>query len=234
MFVVLIIFSISPSEVLQIEPVPLYKSRVKFSIRSEYFVWSQDTNCSTIQVDYAIIYINIYGKRRLITWISPKSVCLQKQVWRLQLLKYYRLLRFSYATRGSIKAAALGCPHDLCISLGWCTGILLALYMVFYIFFWALNHLFHYLSIILDYLVAYGAIGVCGYFKDSISGLITGSIVAIALRWIATVTSGAVVFASYAPQGQNPWIYSMIYNASYMVPDGLFKYCCFTIHLPRC
>ena len=22
------------------------------------------------------------------------------------------------------------------------------------------------------------------------------------------------------PQGQNPWIYSMIYNASYMVPDG--------------
>ena len=81
----------------------------------------------------------------------------------------------------------------------------------------------HYLSIILDYLVAYGAIGVCGYFKDSISGLITGSIVGIALRWIATVVSGAVVFASYAPQGQNPWIYSMIYNASYMVPDGILN-----------
>ena len=78
-------------------------------------------------------------------------------------------------------------------------------------------------SIILDYLVAYGAIGVCGYFKDSISGLITGSIVGIALRWIATVVSGAVVFASYAPQGQNPWIYSMIYNASYMVPDGILN-----------
>ena len=40
------------------------------------------------------------------------------------------------------------------------------------------------------------------YFKDSISGLITGSIVGIALRWIATVVSGAVVFASYAPQGR--------------------------------
>ena len=65
----------------------------------------------------------------------------------------------------------------------------------------------HYLSIILDYLVAYGVIGVCGYFKDSISGLITGSIVGIALRWAVSVTSGAVVFASYAPQGQNPWIY---------------------------
>lgn len=41
----------------------------------------------------------------------------------------------------------------------------------------------HYLSIVLDYLVAYGAIGVCGYFKDSLSGLITGSIVGIVLRW---------------------------------------------------
>ena len=71
-------------------------------------------------------------------------------------------------------------------------------------------------------------------FKDSISGLITGSIVGIALRWAVSVTSGAVVFASYAPQGQNPWIYSMVYNASYMVPDGIFKYCSFIIHLSRC
>ena len=63
----------------------------------------------------------------------------------------------------------------------------------------------------------------CGYFKDSISGLITGSIVGIALRWIATVVSGAVVFASYAPQGQNPWVYSMIYNATYMIPDGILN-----------
>ncbi len=60
----------------------------------------------------------------------------------------------------------------------------------------------HYLSIILDYLVAYGVIGVCGYFKDSIFGLITGSIVGIALRWAVSVISGAVVFASYAPQGK--------------------------------
>ena len=55
------------------------------------------------------------------------------------------------------------------------------------------------------------------------TGLVSGSIVAIVLRWFASVTSGAVVFASYAPQGQNPWIYSMIYNASYMVPDGILN-----------
>nr|WP_295197187.1 energy-coupled thiamine transporter ThiT [Veillonella sp.] len=27
------------------------------------------------------------------------------------------------------------------------------------------------------------------------------------------------MFAEYAPKGQSPWIYSMIYNASYMVPE---------------
>ena len=81
----------------------------------------------------------------------------------------------------------------------------------------------HYLSIILDYLVAYGVIGVCGYFKDSISWTYYRIYCSIALRWAVSVTSGAVVFASYAPQGQNPWIYSMVYNASYMVPDGILN-----------
>ena len=113
--------------------------------------------------------------------------------------------------------------HDLCLSLGWCTGNFAGVVYGILHFILGFKSSVHYLSIILDYLVAYGAIGVCGYFKDSISGLITGSIVGIALRWIATVVSGAVVFASYAPQGQNPWIYSMIYNASYMVPDGILN-----------
>ena len=36
---------------------------------------------------------------------------------------------------------------------------------------------------------------------------------------MSSVISGAVVFASYAPKGMNPWIYSMGYNASYMIPD---------------
>lgn len=95
--------------------------------------------------------------------------------------------------------------------------------MVFCIFILGFKSSVHYLSIILDYLVAYGAIGVRWdtskiLFLDSLQVLCW-----YLLRWIATVVSGAVVFASYAPQGQNPWIYSMIYNASYMVPDGILN-----------
>ena len=69
----------------------------------------------------------------------------------------------------------------------------------------------------------YGIIGICGYFKDTTIGLFSGSLLAMVLRWCSTVVSGAVVFASYAPEGQNPWIYSMIYNASYMIPNAIIN-----------
>ena len=127
-----------------------------------------------------------------------------------QVLSFITL--FHMPQGGSIKAASMVPLMIFAYRWGGARGILLGF-----------KSSIHYLSIILDYLVAYGVIGVCGYFKDNMTGLVSGSIVAIALRWFASVTSGAVVFASYAPQGQNPWIYSMIYNASYMVPDGILN-----------
>lgn len=77
----------------------------------------------------------------------------------------------------------------------------------------------HFLSILLDYILGYGAIGVAGFFGNSRVRAIWGVTAGCALRWVCSVVSGAVVFASYAPAGQNPWIYSMIYKASYMVPE---------------
>ena len=124
---------------------------------------------------------------------------------------------------GSIKAASLVPLMIFAYRWGGTRGIWAGVVYGVLHFLLGFKSSIHYLSIILDYLLAYGAIGVCGYFKDNITGLVSGSIVAIALRWFASVTSGAVVFASYAPQGQNPWIYSMIYNASYMVPDGILN-----------
>ena len=124
---------------------------------------------------------------------------------------------------GSIKAASLVPLMIFAYRWGGTRGIWAGVVYGVLHFLLGFKSSIHYLSIILDYLVAYGAIGVCGYFKDNMTGLVSGSIVAIALRWFTSVTSGAVVFASYAPQGQNPWIYSMIYNASYMIPDGILN-----------
>ena len=138
-----------------------------------------------------------------------------------QVLSFITL--FHMPQGGSIKAASLVPLMIFAYRWGGTRGIWAGVVYGVLHFLLGFKLSIHYLSIILDYLVAYGAIGVCGYFKDNITGLVSGSIVAIALRWFASVTSGAVVFASYAPQGQNPWIYSMIYNASYMVPDGILN-----------
>lgn len=138
-----------------------------------------------------------------------------------QVLSFITL--FHMPQGGSIKAASMVPLMIFAYRWGGTRGILAGVVYGILHFLLGFKSSIHYLSIILDYLVAYGVIGVCGYFKDNIVGLISGSIVAIALRWFASVTSGAVVFASYAPQGQNPWIYSMIYNASYMVPDGILN-----------
>ena len=138
-----------------------------------------------------------------------------------QVLSFITL--FHMPQGGSIKAASLVPLMIFAYRWGGTRGIWAGVVYGVLHFLLGFKSSIHYLSIILDYLVAYGAIGVCGYFKDNITGLVSGSIVAIALRGFASVTSGAVVFASYAPQGQNPWIYSMIYNASYMVPDGILN-----------
>ncbi|WP_251421765.1 energy-coupled thiamine transporter ThiT [Veillonella agrestimuris] len=124
---------------------------------------------------------------------------------------------------GSIKAASLVPLMIFAYRWGGSKGVLAGVVYGILHFLLGFKSSIHYLSIILDYIVAYGAIGVCGYFRNVTGGLVIGPIVAIALRWMASVTSGAIVFASYAPQGENPWIYSMVYNASYMLPDGIIN-----------
>ena len=79
--------------------------------------------------------------------------------------------------------------------------------------------IYHPLSILLDYTLAYGLLGVAGFFKKDYTGIILGTVVGTACRYLCSLLSGAVLFAEYAPVGQNPWIYSLGYNATYMVPE---------------
>ena len=44
---------------------------------------------------------------------------------------------------------------------------------------------------------------------------------------------GAVVFACYAPQGQDPWLYSLLYNLSYMVPETLVNLVVLALFYPH-
>ena len=79
----------------------------------------------------------------------------------------------------------------------------------------------HPMSILLDYLLAFGVLGIPGMWKGRQLTELLGCCVAIALRYVVLVISGVVVWGSYAPEGVSPLRYSIGYNASYMLPEGI-------------
>ncbi|MBU7016120.1 MAG: energy-coupled thiamine transporter ThiT [Theionarchaea archaeon] len=46
-----------------------------------------------------------------------------------------------------------------------------------------------------------------------------GVIVGIAGRFLCHFISGVIFFSEYAPEGMNPWIYSALYNGSYILGE---------------
>lgn len=73
---------------------------------------------------------------------------------------------------------------------------------------------------LLDYPVAFGVLGLAGLAgSTTLRRASVGSAIGIAARMAAHVISGAVYFKQYAPEGQNPWLYSTIYNSTFMIPE---------------
>lgn len=77
----------------------------------------------------------------------------------------------------------------------------------------------HPIQVLLDYPVAFGALGLAGLFKPTTLGTILGTLAATGARFVAHFLSGVVFFATYAPDGWNPAVYSAVYNAVYLVPS---------------
>lgn len=78
----------------------------------------------------------------------------------------------------------------------------------------------HWLSIILDYPLAFAFLGLAGIIPTRIKSLevrfILGALVAILARFMMHVLSGAIFFGMYAPEGMNPWVYAAIYNGGFL------------------
>jgi len=87
------------------------------------------------------------------------------------------------------------------------------------------------MQVILDYLVAYGVVGFAGllrkqYFNNiaqskhvkNIIIIVTAVFIGSFLRYATHVITGIFFFGMYADEGQNLFLYSSIYNATYMIP----------------
>ena len=82
-------------------------------------------------------------------------------------------------------------------------------------------------SIFLDYLIAYGLLGTAGAFRRMPGGLYLGAAAGGILRLLSHLVSGyffvkdTTSFDIYGVQTTSPWLYSLIYNGSYMIPNIL-------------
>lgn len=85
-------------------------------------------------------------------------------------------------------------------------------------------YIIHPIQMLMDYPLAWGAMAICCLAKllpeENRARMPLAVLLAGAGRYIMAVLSGAIFFAEYAGE-QNAWIYSLIYNVSYLGPDTL-------------
>lgn len=91
------------------------------------------------------------------------------------------------------------------------------------VFSWGLSPLVLVICIFADYILAFTVLGATGFFKNKGNfGLISGTFCAIFLRFLCHYISGVTIWASSAPESMNPFVYSLLYQGSYMLPECIF------------
>jgi len=99
-----------------------------------------------------------------------------------------------------------------------------------------MSQIYHPVQGILDYLIAFALLGLAGIFASQVKAslqegnkkkwmslVIAGTFIGSALRFISHFLSGWIFFGSYAPEGQSAWLYSIIYNGTYMLPSMILS-----------
>lgn len=79
------------------------------------------------------------------------------------------------------------------------------------------------LVILLDYVLAFGVLGLSGFFysllgKKLFAAAVSAFIVT-SLRYVCHILSGILIWGVYAGEGQSVLTYSLIYNGTYMIPE---------------
>ena len=69
---------------------------------------------------------------------------------------------------------------------------------------------------LLDYPIAFAALGLAGFLR---AYPLLGVTLGIVGRFLAHFASGVWFFWMYAPEGVSPFIYSAVYNGSYLIVE---------------
>ena len=128
-------------------------------------------------------------------------------------LSYLKL--FSLPQGGSVTAASMVPILWLALRRGPKVGLFAA--SVYGLVQLALEpYFFHPAQVLLDYPLAFGLLGLAGFFQKR---PFLGVNIAIIGRFLAHFLSGIIFFAHYTPEGMHPAIYSAIYNGGYLLAE---------------
>ena len=90
------------------------------------------------------------------------------------------------------------------------------------------------ICVLFDYLVPFTVLGCAAMFrkpaeklrpgnrKAADALLLTGFVIVIVVRFICHYITGFSIWGQWAPEGQSKFIYSLIYNGQYMLPECIF------------
>ena len=80
-------------------------------------------------------------------------------------------------------------------------------------------------SLLLDFLAAYAPLGLAGLFRGKRWGVFAGTALGCAARFAVHFISGITIYAILVPTElfqityTSPWLYSVVYNGAYMLPN---------------
>lgn len=77
------------------------------------------------------------------------------------------------------------------------------------------------LQVLVDYLFAFGSLGLSGLFYKSKNGLLKGYLIGVLGRYLFAVISGWIFFSEYAWEGWAALPYSLVYNGIYIGAEAL-------------
>jgi thiamine transporter len=101
---------------------------------------------------------------------------------------------------------------------GFLTGLLQLLFGGYFLNLW---------QVALDYLLAYTCLGLAGWLPTDryprLSHMLVADSLAIALRLGCHILAGILFYGQYAPAGTPVWLYSSLYNLSFLVPTALLN-----------
>ncbi len=76
-------------------------------------------------------------------------------------------------------------------------------------------------QLICDYVLAFGALGLSGFFSKSRYGMLKGYVVGVLGRYFFAFLSGLIFFGSYAADwNMTPVVYSLTYNGIYLASEA--------------